>query len=517
MKMTRRESIVTGTMSTLGLLGLIQPGNLFAADDAPSGRPAKITLLQINDCHGYLNSHLEWFPGPQTCEYRAVGGYARIATLVRQIREETQGCVLFCDNGDTFHGTYPVVKSRGEVLLPILNQLGLGAMTVHWDFAYGPKRMQELAAGLKYPVLAINVYHTSTGERFFAPYLVQEIGGLKIGIVGIASNIADKIMPQPFRADLRFTDGRAELSGFINELRTRQRVDVVIVLSHLGFPQDMGLLKEVAGVDVLLSGHTHNRLFQPVVQGKTLVIQSGNHGAFIGRLDLEVQNRKVVGYRHELIEVAENIKPDAAVQKLVDVALKPYAAELGRVVGQVSTALNRNTTLESTMDNFLLVAIREAAGTPLAFSNGWRWGAPVCPGPMTQNDLYNILPMPVPISTVDLTGSELIAMLEENLERTFSADPFHQMGGYVKRCLGLTVFIKVENPPGTRIQKLFIGSDEVQPEKIYRAAYLSEQAVAANYGRNRQVLPQSTNEAMLAYLEKHKPAAAELRGSVVCN
>ncbi len=379
-------------MGTLGLLGLAQPGSLLADDSAAAqepkpGKTTKITLLQINDCHGYFDQHLEWFPGPQQPEYRMVGGYGRIATLVKQIREETQGRVLFCDNGDTFHGTYPVVKSRGEVLLPILNQLGLRAMTVHWDFAYGPQRMQELAAGLKYPVLAINVYHKATGQRFFPPYVVPEVGGLKIGIIGIASNITDKTMPPQFSEGLRFTDGRKELPGFIEEMRGKQNVDLVVVLSHLGFPQDMKLLSEISGIDVLLSGHTHNRLFHPVVQGSTLVIQSGCHGAFLGRLDLEVQSGKVLGYQHKLIEVAESIKPDPAVEALVKTVLKPYAGELNRVVGEVSTALNRDTNLESTMDNFLLEAMREAAGAPLAFSNGWRWGAPVRPGSVNKNEL----------------------------------------------------------------------------------------------------------------------------------
>ena len=249
------------------------------------GKSAKVTLLQINDTHGYLDLHQEWFAAPQQPVYRLAGGYARIATLVRQIREQTQDSVLFCDNGDTFHGTYPVVKSRGEVLLPILNRLGLQAMTVHWDFAYGPQRMQELAAGLKYPVLAINIYHTQTGQRFFPPYAVQEVGGLRIGIIGIASNITAKTMPPHFSEGLRFTDGREELSGFIKEVRAKQGADLVVVLSHLGLPQDMKLLSEVSGVDVLLSGHTHNRLFHPVRQGNTLVMQSGCHGTFVGRLD----------------------------------------------------------------------------------------------------------------------------------------------------------------------------------------------------------------------------------------
>src|SRR5450759_366806 len=149
---------------------------------------AKLTILQINDTHGYLEPHLEWMAGPHQPVYRAAGGFARLGTLVRKIREETQGRVLFCDNGDTFHGTHPVVASRGEILVPILNQLGLNAMTVHSDFAYGPQHLKSLASRLNYPVLATNIYHTQTGQRFFPPYAVQEVGSLKIGIIGIASN-----------------------------------------------------------------------------------------------------------------------------------------------------------------------------------------------------------------------------------------------------------------------------------------------------------------------------------------
>ena len=116
-----------------------------------------------------------------------------------------------------------------------------------------------------------------------------------------------------------------------------------------------------------------------------------------------------------------------------------------------ATALNRGTTLEATMDNFLLQTLLESTGAQLAFSNGWRYGAPIVPGKITLNDLYNIIPMNPPISTVELTGEELRAMLEENLERTFSCDPYQQMGGYVKRCLGLNVYFKI--PIGTSYSK----------------------------------------------------------------
>ncbi len=508
-----------GTLGTLGLMAAAQSGPFAAAGERrPNpGRNGKLTLLQINDSHGYLDLHQEWFAGPHGAVYRKAGGYSRIATLAKRIRQEAKGQLLFLDNGDTFHGTFPVVQSRGESLVPIMNELGLQAMTVHWDFAYGPQHLLKLRQSLQYPMLAINIYDQRTGKPFLPPYAMREVGRLKVAVIGIASNIIDKTMPPHFSEGLKFTDGREELPGFIEQVRSKEKADLVVVLSHLGFPQDMKLLSEVPDVDVLLSGHTHHRLFEPVRQGKTLIIQSGCHGAFLGRLDLEVRDGRIVDHHHELIEVCEEITPDPKIDSMVKDVLKPYAEQLACVVGEVGTALNRNANIESTMDNFLLSAIREEAGTPLAFCNGWRWGAPIKSGPVTKNDICNIIPWEEPICTVDLTGRELVQMLEENLERTFSSNPFHQLGGYVKRCQGLTAYIKIENPPGTRIQKLFVGDEEVNPARVYSAAYLTVQAVPPKYGTHRKTLSQDAQGAMLALLARKRGFQAELAGTVLVN
>ena len=290
---------------------------------------------------------------------------------------------------------------------------------------------------------------------------------------------------------------------------------LVILISHLGFPQDMKLVSEVQGIDVCLSGHTHHRLYKPVLQGKTLVIQSGCHGSFLGRLDLEIEAGRVSDYRHQLIEVEAKIVPDPAVADLVRQALAPYQDELSMVVGETATALNRGTTLESTMDNFLLQALLESTGAQLAFSNGWRFGAPIISGDVTLNDLYNMIPMNPPISTVELTGEEIVALLEENLERTFARDPYDQMGGYVKRGLGFNAYIKIENPPGQRVQQVFAGDDPLEPGRYYPAAFVTEQGVAQKYGRNRQQHPEHSIEALKAYLARHRPLHAELRGTFV--
>lgn len=474
-----------------------------------------LSIVQMNDSHAYFDLHQEVFWQGGQAVYRSGGGYARIATLVKQIRAESQERLLFCDCGDTLHGTYPALETQGEALIPILNSLGLDAMTAHWEFAYGPAIFKQRAAELNYPMLAINVRDQATKARFFPPYTVKEIGGLRIGLVGIASNIVDKTMPPSYSEGLEFTLGRDELPPIIDILRTQEKVDLIILVSHLGFPQDVQLLSEVAGIDICLSGHTHNRLYKPVLEGKTLIIQSGCHGSFLGRLDLEIEGGRVADYRHELIEVEATIKPDLAVSDLIRQALTPYRQELSTVVGETATALNRVTMLETTMDNFLLQALLESTGARLAFSNGWRFGAPIIPGTVTLNDLYNIIPMNPPVSTVELTGEEIVAMLEENLERTFARDPYDQMGGYVKRGLGFNACIKIENPAGHRVQQVFVGDEELQSGHRYSTAFVTEQGVARKYGRQRENHPERAIDAMQAYLARHCPLHAELRGTFV--
>ncbi|MHB8057989.1 MAG: bifunctional metallophosphatase/5'-nucleotidase [Desulfuromonadaceae bacterium] len=474
-----------------------------------------LTVMQLNDSHAYFDLHQEMFWLGSQALYRPAGGYARIATIVKQIRTESRGDTLFCDCGDTLHGTYPAQITQGQTMVPVLNALVLDAMTAHWEFAYGPAAFQQLAAELNYPMLAINVYDQATKKRFFPPYSVKENGGLRIGLVGIASNIVGKTMPPSFSEGVEFTLGREELPPIIEVLRTREKVDLIILISHLGFSQDMKLLSEVEGIDVCLSGHTHNRLYKPALQGKTLIIQSGCHGSFLGRLDLEIDSGRVVDYRHQLIEVEASINPDPEVDDLVRQALAPYQEELSTVVGETATALNRGTTLETTMDNFLLQALLESTGAQLAFSNGWRYGAPIIPGEVTLNDLYNMIPMNPPISTVELTGEEIVALLEENLERTFARDPYDQMGGYVKRGLGFNAYIKIENPPGQRVQQLFVGDEELQPGRYYPTAFVTEQGVASKYGRNRQQHAERSIQALTAYMARHRPLRAELRGTFV--
>ena len=476
---------------------------------------AQLTLLQMNDTHGYIEEHWEQFRQGDEIKYSVVGGFARIHTYVQSVKNESNNPVLFFDGGDTFHGTYPVVKSKGLDIIPILNHMNLDAMTAHWEFAYGPAHFKNIVKQLDYPMLAINCYDKQTDELVFEPYTIKQAGDLKVGIIGIAATIVDKVMPPKFSEGIYFTVGNEELPEWISKLKNEEQVDLIVVLSHLGFPHDIKLAHEVSGIDVLMSAHTHNRMFEPALINNTIIMQSGCHGSFIGRINLQVQDRKVVSFNHKLVTMDISIAPDAELTKMINDIMRPHRDYLDQVVGETLTGLDRYTALESTMDNLLLQSIMEYSGAEMVFSNGWRYGVPVPKGPVTMNDLWNIIPVNPPVSLVDLTGRELLEMMEENLERTYSIDPYNQMGGYVKRSLGIKMFVKLENPFGQRIQEIFIGNRKVEVDHVYRVAFVTSQGVPKKYGSNRIKTNRLIIDILHEYLKKYTVVESSLQETVV--
>src|SRR5699024_627180 len=185
----------------------------------------------------------------QGISIKEAGGYARIKTVIEE--EKQKGPVLVLDNGDTFHGTYEAVQSKGWNMIPTVNALGIKAMTFHWDIGSGPANLKALGENVSHPIRAITAYRKDTQELYFDPYTILEVGGLSVGVIGIAATIIDKTMPSSFSQGLFFTLGNEELPRYILELKEKD-VDLIIVLSHLGFPQDVKMMAEVEGIDVCL-------------------------------------------------------------------------------------------------------------------------------------------------------------------------------------------------------------------------------------------------------------------------
>jgi len=472
-----------------------------------------LAILQINDLHGYLAPHPEMFDLGHENDVRSGGGLARVATIFSNIRRETAGAVVALDNGDTFHGTLPAVHTRGGALIEPMCALGLDAMTAHWEFAYGLDRVREIAARLPYPILAAN-YHDPSGPLTLPPFTVIDRGGIRVGVIGLAAVVAKHLVPAGDRRGLELTIGEAELRSHIPTLRRKHGADLILVLSHLGFPHDCKLAAAVSGIDVLLSGHTHNRLETPAVVNNTLIIQSGAHGSFVGRLDLNISHDGVADWIHALLPVDDAVEPDPAMTAMVDDAIEPFSGARDHIIGDTACTLHRYAMFESTMDSLLLDATAAAAATTVALSNGWRYGAPIPAGPVTEWDLWNMVPANPPVSVVTLTGRQIRQLFEQNLEATFACDPWQQRGGYMKRCRGIEMLLKLENPLGHRIQQLTVGGQRVGDDERVAVAFLGEQAIPANIGSNRRTTGINAVEALERHVRGQKTVTPALRGDI---
>ncbi|MGI9071258.1 MAG: bifunctional metallophosphatase/5'-nucleotidase [Bryobacteraceae bacterium] len=282
-------------------------------------------------------------------------------------------------------------------------------------------------------------------------------------------------MPRAFGLGLRFSDALDKLPEQVTDLREKETVDIVVLLSHMGLAQDLQLASEVQGIDVVLSGHTHDRLHNPIVVGKTILIQSGFSGSFLGRLDLEIEGKTITGYQHKLIAVEETVAPDKAMSDLVAQQLRPHRERLAEIVGETVTPLHRMSLLETSMDNLITDAYLNLTGAEVAFSHGWRYGAPVLSGPVSTSDLWQIIPTNPEVFTAELSGEHIRHIPEQSFENVYAMPPLRQKGGYPIRVSGLSAVVRQNNPHGARVQELYIAGEAYRPTKRYRIAGAGEQ------------------------------------------
>lgn len=463
----------------------------------------KLTILQQNDTHGALTAHPEYFWTFSGPEYRRTGGLARAAAYAKTVRQQEEH-VLYIDGGDTFHGTAPLVLSKGEVMPGLLNAMGLDAMVPgNWDSAYGIKRMKELMGMLDFPALAANLYESGTGEHLLTPYIIKEMNGCTCALIGLAYPYEESVMPPSFSEGADFTLGTEELPGLIQHLRTSEKADLIIVISHMGLPLDVKLASLVDGIDILLSGHSHDRIEQPIRQNGTVIIQSGASGSFLGRIDLEWDGKEITGLSHKLITLTEeDYAADPEVDEMIRKIMEPYVQQLSDPVGRLLSPIHRMTLNEAPMDRLITDAYVRVTGADAAFSHGWRYGVPVLPGEVTGMDLYNIIPTNPELVMLELEGRDLLKALEANLEQVFAPDPFDQKGGYVLRSSGVTMAFKPYNPKGSRIQHIEISGEPLQLSRGYKIAVGGEQ-ILRNFQSDRQMLGITAHEAIQEHFSAH--------------
>ena len=233
----------------------------------------------------------------------------RVATVVKSIRAARPDSILL-DGGDTWHGSMTSLKTRGQDMVNVMNALGVEAMTSHWEWTYGTERVKEIVDGLPFPFLGANIFDAEWDEPAFEPYKIFERAGVRVGVIGQAFPYMPIANPKWMFPEYSFGIREERMQAVVNELRD-EGVDVVVCLSHNGFDVDYKMAGRVEGIDVILSGHTHDAVPEPVLVGKTVIIASGSNGKFVSRLDLDVRDGRMMGFRHKLIPIfSDVIAPD---------------------------------------------------------------------------------------------------------------------------------------------------------------------------------------------------------------
>ncbi|WP_299047206.1 thiosulfohydrolase SoxB [uncultured Tateyamaria sp.] len=407
--------------------------------------------------------------------YGHVGGMDRVATVVKAIRADRPDAILL-DGGDTWHGSYTCLKTQGQDMVNVMNALEPDAMTFHWEFTLGSERVNELVDSLPFAALGQNIFDVEWDEptELFPPYKMFERGGTKIAVIGQAFPYMPIANPGWMFPEYAFGIRDENMQAMVDEVRAAG-AECVVVLSHNGFDVDKKMATVVSGIDVILSGHTHDALPEPVLSGDTLIFPSGSNGKFVTRIDLDIRDGRMMGYRSKLIPIfSDVISPDADMAALIDAQRAPFEAELSEVIGQTDSLLYRRGNFNGTWDDLICDALLSEREAEIALSPGVRWGPSMIPGQdITREDIFNVTSMTYGKAyRTEMTGEFLKVVLEDVADNIFNPDPYYQQGGDMVRTGGLGYHIDVRQPQGSRISNMTLLStgEAIDPARSYVVA-----------------------------------------------
>ena len=405
--------------------------------------------------------------------YGRMGGMDRVATVVKSIRAARPDSLLL-DGGDTWHGSMTSFLTKGQDMVNVMNALGVEAMTSHWEWTYGTERVKEIVETLPFPFLGANIFDAEWDEPAFEPYKIFERGGVKIAVIGQAFPYMPIANPKWMFPEYSFGIREERMQEVVDEVRAAG-VDLVVCLSHNGFDVDRKMASRVKGIDVVLTGHTHDAVPEPVLIGETILIASGSNGKFVSRIDLDVRDGRMMGYRHKLIPIfSDVIKPDADMAALIEKEREPFKTQLEEKIGTTESLLYRRGNFNGTWDDLICDAIRSERDAQIAMSPGVRWGTTLLPGDaITREDIHNVTSMTYGACyRTEMSGETIKTILEDVADNIFNPDPYYQQGGDMVRVGGLAYSIDVSKPIGERISGIALvdTGEAIEASKSYTVA-----------------------------------------------
>ena len=440
--------------------------------------------------------------------YGKMGGFAHLATLVKGLKGSRPGALLL-DGGDTWQGSATSLWTKGQDMIDAQKLLGVDIMTGHWEFTYGQERVKQVVENDfkgRIEFLAQNVNTADFGDPVFKPYVIREMNGVQVGIIGQAFPYTPIANPRYFVPDWTFGIKESELQKQVDEVRAKG-ARIVVLLSHNGMDVDLKLAGRVQGIDAILGGHTHDGVPMPmqVLNGAhtTLVTNAGSNGKFLGVLDFDYRDGKVQGWKYRLLPVFSHMLPaDREMQAHIEKVRAPFAAKLGEKLAVSESLLYRRGNFNGTLDQVIVDALMREKGAEIAFSPGFRWGTSLLPGEaITTETVMDWSAVTYPATTLNaLSGEAIKTILEDVCDNLFNPDPYYQQGGDMVRVGGLTYTCTPGETIGKRISDMRLGGRLIDAGKTYKVAGWAPVAegvqgepiwdVVTRYLRDRKTLPE---------------------------
>lgn len=521
--MERREFL--GVLAAAAAAGFsLRPGDAFAQSEADAlyelPRFGNVSFLHFTDCHAQLLPihfrepnvnlgvagmagqpphlvgenllrHFGVAPGTRLAHaythldfaalarrYGKVGGFAHLATLVKRVRATRPGALLL-DGGDTWQGSGPALWTKGQDMVEACKLLGVDVMTLHWECTYGAERVTEIAekdfAG-KIAVVAQNIKTADFGDDVFKPYVIKDVNGVKVAIVGQAFPYTPIANPRYFVEDWTFGIREEEMQKAVDAARA-EGARAVVLLSHNGMDVDLKLASRVRGIDAILGGHTHDGVPSPTLVtnpgGRTLVTNAGSNGKFLGVLDLQVGSSGVTDFRYRLLPVfADLLPPDRDMAAAIERLRAPHLSKLTERLATTETLLFRRGNFNGSFDQLICDALMAERDAEIAFSPGFRWGTSILPGEaITMEHVLDQTAITYPfVTTTEFTGAQIKEILEDVADNLFAPDPYQQQGGDMVRVGGLTYALDPNARMGSRIQDMRLKGQPLEAGKRYKVA-----------------------------------------------
>ena len=497
---------------------------------APPTQNGTITLLQTTDVHCQLHAHDELFWENKQLTFRKAGGYAHLATAIDQIRKQNPDNTFVMDTGDMFQGSMLSVKTSGQAFVPLLNAMGYDLyLPGNWEVVYYKQNMQKLMGGLMSPKICTNMYHDlgegKRGELVFQPYHTIHKLGVKIGFLGYTDHLVPVRQSPYYSKGIIYTKPEDNIKYWVEVLKQQEQCDFVIVLAHIGLSQQIALANhpDAKGVDYVFGADTHERVRKPIQCEYAKVVEPGAFGSFVGRLDLQVKDGKIVGEDYELIEVNPKKYPaKPEIKKLVEEIEKPYHAQINHIIGYSTEPLYRNMVIENTIDTLIVDALKWKVNTEVVLSNGFRFCPPRVPDAsgkvaITEGYLFDMLPVDATVRVGKATGQQLVDWLEKELQNVFAQDATKRFGGWVVRFKGMEVEFKAFERVGQRVKKVMIGDKPLELEKTYTIAACERDGDPADMLCRMKGVKEASNTSytlhsvMKEYLKEFSPVSPKLR------